>query len=69
MLVFASYWLPKGVDMWANFKKLSKKVNYRDGALFFFGFAMASFRIDAIDGYTYLFFSAIYGLISLKDRE
>ncbi len=54
--------------MWANFKKLSKKVNYRDGAWFFFGFAMASFRIDAIDGYTYLFFSVIYGLISLKDR-
>ena len=39
--------------MWANFKKLSKKVNYRNGAWFFFGVAMASFRIDAIDGYTY----------------
>lgn len=55
--------------MWANFKKLSKKVNYRDGAWFFFGFAMASFRIDAVDGYTYLFVSAICGLISLKDRK
>ena len=55
--------------MWAKFKKLTKKVNHRDGAWFFFGFAMASFRIDAADGYTYLFFSAICGLISLKDRK
>ena len=69
MLVFASYWLPKGVDMWANFKKLSKKVNYRNGAWFFFGVAMASFRIDAIDGYTYLFVSAIFGLISFGKTE
>lgn len=54
--------------MWKSLKRIAKKVNYRDGAWFFFGFAMASFRIDAADGYTYLFFSAICGLISLKDR-
>lgn len=55
--------------MWKSLKGIAKKVNYRDGAWFFFGFAMASFRIDAADGYTYLFFSAICGLISLKDRK
>lgn len=55
--------------MWKSLKGIAKKVNYRDGAWFFFGFSMASFRIDAVVGYSYLFVSSIFGLISFGKTE